>query len=122
VGKWISFTDLPEGRIYSSAFQGYTGDEVAKTFGMNKDGFCAACEKAGGVPVEFGDASYRFKALPRMNLLLVYRLGDEDFPTTCKLLFDANAGHYLPTEACAILGSSLARNVRNKLNHYSHSQ
>ena len=110
-GRWISFTGLPEGRIYSTAFQGYTGDEIVRTFGMNMDLFCAACENAGGDSVVFGDTSYCFQALPRINLLVVYNLGDEDFPSICKLLFDGNAGLYLPTEACAILGSLLTQKI-----------
>jgi hypothetical protein len=110
-GTWISFSDLPEGRIYAPAFQGYTGDLLAKRFPFDVTAFAAACKKAGGVPVSFGDAAYRFHALPRMDLLIVYHLGDEDFPSTCRMLFDANAGHYLPAEACAILGSLLTQMV-----------
>ncbi len=109
--KWISFADLPDGRIYSSAFQGYTGDLLARTFLLDLNAFRVACQKTEGVPITFGDAAYRFHALPHMDLLLVYHLGDEDFPSTCNLLFDANAGHYLPAEACAILGSSLTQKV-----------
>jgi len=110
-GEWVSFADLPDGRIYSSAFQGYTGDLLAKTFLLDLDAFRAACHKTDGVPVPFGDAAFRFRALPRVDLLLVYHLGDEDFPSTCKMLFDAHTGHYLPAEACAVLGSSLAQKV-----------
>ncbi len=109
--KWISFSDLPDGRIYAPAFQGYAGDLLAKTFLLDLDAFCSACQKADGIPVTFSDAAYRFCALPRMDLLVVYHLGDDDFPSTCNLLFDANAGHYLPAEACAILGSSLTQKI-----------
>lgn len=108
---WVSFADLPEGRIYAPAFQGYTGNELAKAFCMDLNAFHAACQKADGVPVVFGDAAYRFRTLPHMDLLVVYRLGDEDFPSTCNLLFDGNAGHYLPAEACAILGSLLTQKI-----------
>jgi hypothetical protein len=110
-GKWVSFADLPEGRTYDPAFQGYTGDLLAKTFLLDLDAFRTACQKADGSPFAFGDAAYRFSAFPRMDLLVVYHLGDEDFPSTCKLLFDASAGHYLPAEACAILGSSLTQKI-----------
>lgn len=109
--NWISFSDLPDGRIYAPAFQGYTGDLLAKTFLLDLEAFCLACQNAGGAPVPFADAAYRFHALPRMDLLIAYHLGDEDFPSTCTALFDANAGHYLPAEACAILGSSLTQMV-----------
>lgn len=111
VETWISFSDLPDGRIYAPAFQGYTGDLLAKTFLLDLDAFCSACQKADGIPVTFGDAAYRFHALPRMDLLIVYHLGDDDFLSTCNLLFDANAGHYLPAEACAILGSLLTQKI-----------
>ncbi|NJC95107.1 MAG: DUF3786 domain-containing protein [Anaerolineae bacterium] len=30
---WISFADLPDGRTYNAAFQGYGGDEMVKTMG-----------------------------------------------------------------------------------------
>ena len=109
--KWISFSDLPEGRIYAPAFQGYTGDLLAKAFLLDVDAFSAACQKAGGRPALFGDAAYRFTAFPRMDLVAAYHLGDDDFPSTSTLLFDANAGHYLPAEACAILGSSLTQMI-----------
>lgn len=113
--KWISFADLPDGRIYSSAFQGYTGDLLAKTFLLDLNVFHTSCQKADGVLVAFGDAAYRFSAFPRMDLLIVYHLGDEDFPSTCNLLFDSSASHYLPTEACAVLGSLLTQKIlRNK--------
>lgn len=109
--EWVSFAELPEGRIYSSAFQGYTGDLIAKAFLLDLGAFRSACQKADGVPVPFGDAAFRFRALPRVDLLLVYHLGDDDFPSTCNLLFDASAGHYLPAEACAVLGSSLTQKL-----------
>lgn len=110
-GRWISFADLPEGRIYAPAFQGYTGNELAKAFALDLNSFRLACEEVGGHAYPLGDAACLFHALPRLDLLAVYHLGDEDFPSTCNLLFDASAGHYLPAEACAILGSMLTQKI-----------
>jgi hypothetical protein len=110
-GEWVSFADLPDGRTYNAAFQGYSGDEIVKTFGFDLDGFKSACSKARGKPVELGSASFIFQALPHVPLMLTYWLGDEDFPSSCKVLFDASASHYLPVDACAILGSTLARKI-----------
>lgn len=109
--RWVSFADLPDGRTYNAAFQGYSGDEVVKVFGLNLDSFKSACEKAGGRPVEVGSASYIFEALPHVPLMLTYWQGDEDFPSSCKVLFDESASHYLPIDACAILGSTLTGKV-----------
>ena len=106
-GKWVSFADLPDGRMYNAAFQGYSGDEVVKAFGLDLDGFKSACSKAGGKSVDVGSASFVFQALPKVPLMLTYWLGDEDFPSSCKVLFDSSAAHYLPIDGCAILGSTL---------------
>lgn len=110
-GKWVSFADLPDGRMYNAAFQGYSGNEVVKTFGFDLDGFKSACAKAGGEAVDVGSASYIFQALPKVPMMLTYWLGDEDFPSSCKVLFDESASHYLPIDACAILGSMLTGKV-----------
>ncbi len=110
-GKWVSFADLPDGRMYNAAFQGYSGDEIVKQFGLDLEGFKSACSKAGGEPVDVGSASFVFQALPKVPLMLTYWLGDEDFPSSCKVLFDEFVSHYLPIDACAILGSTLTGRV-----------
>src|SRR5574341_1165684 len=110
-GNWVSFADLPDGRMYNTAFQGYSGDEVAKSFGLNLDTFKKACNLAAGKEVAIGDASFIFQALPRVPLMVTYWLGDEDFSSSCKILFDETACHYLPIDACAVLGGMLARKL-----------
>ena len=108
---WTSFGDLPGGRIYNQAFQGYTGNEITKIFGLDLDAFKSACEKAGGEFLPLGDAAYRFQCLPRIPVSIIYHLGDEDFPSACKILFDASATHYMVIEGCAIIGSMLAQKI-----------
>lgn len=113
-GEWISFAELPDGRMYNRAFQGYSGNELVKVFGVDLEAFKSACEQAGGVPTPMGDAAYIFYALPRLPMLVNYWCGDEDFPSSCKILFDRSASHYLPTDVYAILGSMLkSRIVKN---------
>jgi hypothetical protein len=45
-------------------------------------------------------------------MLVTYWLGDEDFPSSCKILFDSSATHYMPIDGCAIAGSMLAKKLR----------
>jgi hypothetical protein len=110
-GRWISFSDLPDGRLYARAFQGYTGYELVKAFGLNLERFRQVCHKAGGLPALAGDAAFTFQAFPRLTLMAVYHLGDEEFLSTCNILFDASATHYLPTDVCATLGSMLTQRI-----------
>lgn len=105
--SWIAFSELPDGRFYNQAFQGYTGQELGRSFANDLPAFRQAALKLGGAPQAFGDASFSFLALPHVPILAAYWLGDEDFPASCQILFDASAAHYLPTDAYAILGSSL---------------
>jgi hypothetical protein len=109
--RWASFAELPDGRVYDQAFQGYSGNELAKTFGLDVDSFRRTCEKSGGIPSGAGEAAYIFQALPHVPLLVNYWCGDEDFPSNCKLLFNAQVSHYLPTDVCAILGSMLTKKI-----------
>jgi len=110
-GNWVSFADLPGGRTYNAAFQGYTGNEIVKAFGVDPEAFKSSCEKAGGEFMNVGDASFVFQVLPRLPLMATYWLGDDDFPSSCKILFDSSATHYLPIDGCAILGSMLTRRL-----------
>ena len=110
-GQWVSFADLSDGRMYNRAFQGYTGDELVKAFELDVEVLRVSCEKCGGVATFIGDAAYIFYTLPRLPMLVNYWCGDEDFPSSCKILFDSSANHYLPTDVCAILGSMLTRKI-----------
>ncbi len=110
-GQWVSFAELPDGRMYNQAFQGYSGDELVKVFGLDVEAFKSACEAGGGMATPIADAAYIFYALPRLPMLVNYWCGDEDFPSSCKILFDSSVSHYLPTDVCAILGSMLTRKL-----------
>lgn len=111
VGRWISFRELPNGGFYHQAFQSYTGHEIAQRFGDDLEALERAAGRAGGLQQEMGDAAYAFQALPRVPMLVVYWLGDEDFSPTAQVLFDASAGWHLPVDTCAELGSVLTRRL-----------
>jgi hypothetical protein len=114
-GRWIAFSQLPDGTFYTQAFQGYTGDELAKVFQDDVEGFAkAAASTAGSMPLPGeppGDEALAFQILPNVRLLVACWLGDEDFPSSYRVLFDAAAGHHLTTDAYAILGSMLTRRI-----------
>lgn len=109
--RWISFSELPDGRFYAQAFQGYTGNELVKKFKDNQVAFEHAAEKCAGSSQPFGDIAYSFKLFPRFSILAVFWQGDEDFPSNIQVQFDATAPHYLPTDACAVAGSMLTRKL-----------
>jgi len=109
--EWIAFNQIPGGLFYAQAFQGYSGDELAKAFGNDSEAFMNANEKLGGRREFFGNLAYSYQVLPRVPVMVVCWLGDEDFPPSYRMLFDANAHHHLVTDAYAILGSHLTRRL-----------
>ncbi|MEJ2601644.1 MAG: DUF3786 domain-containing protein [Anaerolineales bacterium] len=110
-GQWISFSELPDGKFYQQAFQGYTGAELGRTFQNDKNAFIKAATRLGGEAQPLGDAAFSFLALPRVPVLAVLWQGDEDFPASYRILFDQSAPHYLPADVYAIVGSMLTRRL-----------
>jgi hypothetical protein len=110
-GEWIAFSDLPDGTFYAQAFQGYTGRELESVFGNDSEAFAQAAERIGGRREFFGDLAYSYQVLPRVALMVVCWLGDEEFPPSYRVLFDSAASHHLTTDACAIVGSNLTRRL-----------
>lgn len=110
-GEWIAFNQIPGGMFYAQAFQGYSGDELAKVFINDVDAFIDANENLGGRREFFGNVAYSYQVLPRVPIMVVCWLGDEDFPPSYRMLFDSNAHHQLVTDAYAILGSNLTRRL-----------
>ncbi len=108
-GKWIAFTELPDGKFYTQAYKGYTGGELTRAFGNDDEAFMQAAESLGGRREFFGNIAYSYQVFPRLAIMVVCWLGDEDFPASYNVLFDAAAGHHLTTDACAILGSTLTK-------------
>ncbi len=110
-GDFIAFSGLPDGKFYAQAFQGYTGDELRRHFGEDCMRFEGAARKHRGQSYPLGDAAFVFQFLPRVALLAVFWAGDEDLPASYQVLFDAAVAHHLPTDACAIAGSMLTRQL-----------
>ena len=109
--RWISYRELPDGMFYYHAFQGYTGRRLVKAFVNDLAKFKEAALRIGGEQLSHGDAGFLFRGLPRVPLAVIYWMGDDEFPPDANVLFDASAGHYLSTDALAVLGRELCSKI-----------
>lgn len=109
--RWISFRELPDGWLYHLAFQGYTGDQLARALGESAAPFEKAATLLGGKRLDLADSAYAIPCLPRINVAVLCWLGDDEFEPRAQLLFGANAGAYLTTDGLAVLGSLLVRRL-----------
>jgi len=119
-GQWVSFHELPHGHIYHAAFAARSLAPLTAAFGLDRAAFVQAGTALGGEPMRLGDASFWFRAFPRLPVAVVLWLGEEDLPGQVNILFDSAAGHYLPTEDLAAVGGILSnRLLRIKLKTHS---
>ncbi len=106
--RWLSFRELPDGRVYDAAFRKRACVPLIARFGARPEALAAAAQALGGQRLTFGDASFMFPVLPRVRAAVVLYLGDDEFPADVGMLFDASLRHYLPIEDVAVLGGLLA--------------
>jgi len=109
--QWVSLRELPNGTFYERAFQGYSGNLVARALKRDMKAFCEAADATGGEPLQLGDAAFRFWALPKIPLAVVYWSGGDEFPPNVQVLFDASAAHYHHLEMLAHLGSMICGRI-----------
>ncbi|MFH1489461.1 MAG: DUF3786 domain-containing protein, partial [Pseudomonadota bacterium] len=105
------YRDFKDSTFFMSNFQTNVEERLARRFRGHVQDLKRASAVLGGRPrqdLQWGDARIHFQALPRIPLLLVFYDGDEEFPASCKLLFDRSAPLWLDMECLAALGGIVA--------------
>lgn len=115
--RWISFRELPDGAFYHQAFQGYSGNVIARTFSDDMEAFSRAARELKGIALPaLTPFAFAFQPLPRVRIACALWPGDDEFPSRASVLFDAAASHYMPTDGLALLGAGLARRLIKSAN------
>jgi hypothetical protein len=103
-GEWVGYKDLSGGLLYAGVFARRVAEPLAKKFGRSARLFQEIGINLKGEAAGVGDASFTLSALPRIPLQFVLWEGDEEFPASVQLLFDASITHYLSLEDIVVLG------------------
>ena len=94
-------------------------DPWAKRFERDPKGLARACEAMGGKPFPKGDVAYSIELFDGLEVLLQFWLGDEEFPSAVRLLWDENALMYIKYEtmyfAKNLLFQRLAENMEGNV-------
>jgi hypothetical protein len=114
--RWAAFRELPGGMFYATAFADHAEAALAGLVasGRSERGlstFRSNGVQLGGIGLDLADAAMWFQAFPRLRVAAVLWTGDDEFPGQARVLFDANACHYLPTEDLAGMGDWLAHQL-----------
>jgi hypothetical protein len=103
-GKWVGYKDIPGGLLYASVFARRVTDPLVRRFGRTAKWFKEVGTQLGGETAGVGDASFILKAFPFVPVQYVLWEGDDEFPPSAQLLFDASVDHYLSLEDIVVLG------------------
>lgn len=101
--KWISFRELPNGAIYIEPFTKRSIQPMLKLFADKQTIFAELAKTLGAKTEGLGDTSFTVFPFPRVPVTYIIYSGDDEFPASGNILFDASAPNYLPTEDYAII-------------------
>jgi hypothetical protein len=90
--------DLPGGETFFRGPHELPRQPILERFGRNPDGFSRAAVSLGGERLDFGDAAFRFQALPRIALDTILWVEDEEFPARLTFAFDPTVADHLPLD------------------------
>ncbi len=113
-GKWVAYKDIPGGLLYAGVFARRVTEPLQRRFGKSAQSFKETGIRSGGKPVEIGDASFILHAFSHVPLQYVLWEGDEEFPPSVQILFDASVDHYLPLEDMVVLGQVTTGRLINR--------
>lgn len=93
-GNWAPVNSL-KGCPPSAGVPEQNSGRFADLFDREPENFRNACEKAGGCPVDMGDAGYEFPVFANLKVRLKLYRGDEEFPAQAVFLWDMNTLEYM---------------------------
>lgn len=111
---FCTYKDFSEAAPYVGGFRSTVEMPIARKFSGRLDRLEAAGRALGGQPFDTDVAcqlAFRFQALPRVPVFLLFHDADEDFPAQCTPLFQKNAAVYLDMECIAMIGGILAHRL-----------
>jgi len=97
-GKQQTEKDLPGGETFFRGPHELARRPILKHFGRNPEAFHGAATSLGGQHLDFGDAAFRFQALPRIPLDYILWAEDDEFPARLTIAFDPTVSDHLPLD------------------------
>jgi len=106
-----TFREFAGGDLYYPAFQSRAIDAVVRAFGTAPEVLRRTGERLGAEPVKTGSVGFKVHFFPKLPIVVVLWLGDEEVPTSANVLFDASAGEILPTEDLSVAAEVLVHRL-----------
>ncbi len=109
--RWISEKDLLGGEAFFRGPHALSVDLIEKKYGGDPEGFIEAGKALGGTPVRFGDKSIAMDVFPRIPIIYILWMGDEEFPAKAGVLFDASIGSHFTLDMIWIMVHEVSKRL-----------
>lgn len=108
---WVSFKDFRDSGPLTVFFEDHVEGKIKQAFSDFPETLKESCLALGGFTPQHQlsyDLVMAFNALPHIPVFLLFNQADEDFSSSCSLLFEARAERFLDPESLAIMAAVLA--------------
>ncbi len=109
--RFVTFRELPGCASYYPVFNQLAIKPILERFAGEPELLLDAAASLGGLRASYGDASVTVNAFSRVPVTIVIWRGDEEFPSSCTMMFDANVSDYLPTEDIRDVSAAITRKL-----------
>lgn len=97
-GRLVNPENMKSGQLFFRGSHVLPLDRVAEKYAADRDGFLARGRELGGGTQGYGDASVRLLPLPRVPVVEILWVADDEFPARADLLFDSTCELQLPID------------------------
>lgn len=104
-GKLISYRELPGGSFYMGPFRGRTVVPLVKRIGNDVQELRRRMERFSWRDIGTGDFGAALHLLGALEMVLIYRAGDEEFPPDADILFDESVKRVYSAEDIAVMSA-----------------
>lgn len=91
-------SEIPGGDIFAKGAHALPLDKIASRFGQNSTSFNEIGGLIGVDELDFGDAAIKLWPFPKVPIVVVLWVMDEEFPARATLLLDSTAHLHLPPD------------------------
>jgi len=109
--RWVAFEQLVGGAGYIGSFRSRVVLPVLRAFGQRPAALAEAATSLDGRPLAMGDTAVVVQALPRVPVAFIAWGGDDEFPPSVNVVFDASVEGYLDAEAVTVLAEMAAHQL-----------
>jgi hypothetical protein len=97
-GRLVKLEGIKGGDIFTRGSHVLPLEPLARKYGRNREGFIEKGNSLGAEFEKLGDAALRLSPLPRIPVVLILWIEDEEFPARADLLFDSTCEMQMPTD------------------------